>query len=92
MIVRILGEGQYLLEPEAVERINELDGALEVAVDNGDEAQFRSTLTALVDGVRSLGTPHDPESLDESDVILPAADASLEEVRAMLGDEGLIPG
>ena len=51
-----------------------------------------SSLGALLDAVRSVGTTHQVDSLDESDAILPPADASLEEVRAMLADDGLIPG
>jgi hypothetical protein len=35
---------------------------------------------------------HDPESLDDSDRILPPAGATLDEVRELLGDDGLIPG
>ena len=32
------------------------------------------------------------DSLDESDVILPPAGATIDEVRELLGDGGLIPG
>ena len=32
------------------------------------------------------------ESLEDSDLILPPSDATLEEVRELLSDEGLIPG
>ena len=92
MIVRILGEGQYDVADEASDRLNQLDAALEAAVDAGDEAAFRSTLAALLDGVRTMGVPHELATLDASDVILPAADASLDTVRELLEDDGLIPG
>lgn len=92
MIVRILGEGQFYLEANELDRVNELDALLETAVADGDEDRFRSTLSALVEGVRSMGRPHEPEALDESDVILPPEDATLAEVRELLGDEGLLPG
>jgi hypothetical protein len=49
-------------------------------------------LTALHDGVRAAGAAHAPDSLDESDVILPPSGASIDEVRELLGDDGLIPG
>jgi hypothetical protein len=42
--------------------------------------------------VRSSGTHHDPDSLDESDLILPPPDATIDEVRELLGDDGLVPG
>ena len=63
-----------------------------LAVESGDEAAFAAALTALHDGVRAAGTAHAPDSLDESDVILPPSGASIDEVRELLGDDGLIPG
>ena len=41
MIVRILGEGQYDVADDALDRLNELDAALEPRVEAGDEAAFR---------------------------------------------------
>jgi len=92
MIIRILGEGQYDVSEDALPRLNDLDSAVESAVERGDEVAFATALAELLGGVRSAGMPHDAESLDESDLILPPADATLEEVRELLSDEGLIPG
>jgi hypothetical protein len=61
-------------------------------VESGDDAAFRRTLQALLDKVRDLGTPVPDDSLAPSDLILPSPDATLDEVRGMLGDDGLIPG
>ena len=92
MIIRILGEGQYDVADHALDRLNELDAALEQAVENGDEETFAARLTELLDGVRSAGVAHPADSLDESDLILPPADATIDQVREMLSDDGLIPG
>ena len=92
MIVRILGEGQYDVADDALDRLNQLDSAVEAAIEARDDAQFRSSLAALLDGVRTLGAPHDAGSLDASDLILPHADASLDEVADLLSGDGLIPG
>ncbi len=92
MIVRILGEGQLDVPDGQLDWLNELDAAVERAVEAGDEATFASTLAALLEGVRTAGSAHPADSLDESDLILPPADASLEEVRELLADDGLIPG
>ena len=92
MIVRILGEGQYDVSDDSMDRLNELDGAVEAAVEAGDEESFSTSLAALLDGVRTAGVPREADSLDESDLILPPADATLDDVRAMLSDDGLIPG
>ncbi|HET8663326.1 MAG TPA: hypothetical protein VFM08_03335 [Nocardioides sp.] len=92
MIVRILGEGQYDLSDDAVTALNDLDSKVEAAVEAGDEQGFREALASLLDGVRTAGVPHDAETLDSSDLILPMADATLAEVKDMLSGDGLIPG
>jgi hypothetical protein len=92
VIVRILAEGQYDVPDDALDRLNELDSAVESAVEAGDETALTAALTALHDAVRAAGTAHDPDSLDESDLILPPSGASIDEVQDLLGDDGLIPG
>jgi hypothetical protein len=92
VIVRILGEGQYDVSDDALDRLNELDATVEAAVEAGDAESFGPALAALLDGVRTVGVPHDVDSLDESDLILPPADATIDEVRELIGGDGLIPG
>ncbi|MCW2843590.1 MAG: hypothetical protein JWN22_1506 [Nocardioides sp.] len=92
MIVRILGEGQYDVPDDALASLNELDSAVEKAVEGGDVAAFTTALAALLAGVRSVGVAHAADSLDESDLILPPPDATIDEVRELLDDDGLIPG
>ena len=92
MIVRILGEGQFDVADDVLDKLNDLDAAVESAVESSDEATFRSALSALLDGVREMGTAHPADSLDESDLILPPSDATIDEVRQLLNDDGLIPG
>lgn len=92
MIVRIMGEGQVKLDDGHFAELNKLDDELLAEMESSDEAGFRRTLGALLDAVRSLGTPLPDDSLEPSELILPAPDASLEDVRAMLSDDGLIPG
>ncbi|WP_405580620.1 hypothetical protein [Streptomyces sp. NBC_01190] len=92
MIARIMGEGQVRLDEAHLAELNELDVRLLAEIEAGDEEGFRRTLDALLDGVRRLGVPLPDDSLQPSELILPAADASLDEVRSMLRDDGLIPG
>jgi len=91
VIVRILGEGQLDVEDSELDALNTLDRAVESAIEAGNEEQFRSALDALLGAVRQKGRRVADDALTDSDLILPPADASLEEVRALLGDEGLIP-
>ncbi|ANP54592.1 hypothetical protein J2Z21_001800 [Streptomyces griseochromogenes] len=92
MIVRIMGEGQVKLADSHFSELNKLDDELLAEMESGDEEGFRRTLAALLDAVRQLGTPLPDDALEPSELILPAADASLDEVRQMLSDDGLIPG
>lgn len=92
MIVRILGEGQYDVSDDALDRLNQLDSEVEAAVEAGDEETFTKALHALHEGVRTVGVAHDVESLDESDLILPPADSTIDDVRELLEGDGLIPG
>ena len=92
MIVRISGEGQFSIDDTATAELNRLDTELEAAVDRNDEAAFATALHGLLDEVRAQGSPLPADTLEPSDLILPPEDASMDEVREMLTDEGLIPG
>ncbi|WP_445524194.1 PspA-associated protein PspAA [Streptomyces cyslabdanicus] len=92
MIVRIMGEGQVRLADGHLADLNKLDDELLVEMEKGDGPGFRRTLAALLSRVRELGEPVPDDSLEPSDLILPAADATLEQVRDLLSDDGLIPG
>jgi hypothetical protein len=92
MIVRILGEGQFEVPDSAAEELNQLDVVLEQAVERYDEAAFRSGLQTLLARVREVASPADPDELKPSELIIPQPDATMDEVRRLLSDDGLIPG
>lgn len=92
MIARILGEGQLDVPAERLDELNKLDDALVAAMDAGEEGAFIIALDSLIDAARRYGRPVPDDSLVPSDLVLPAADSSLAQVRALLGDGGLIPG
>ncbi|WP_103501764.1 MULTISPECIES: hypothetical protein [Streptomyces] len=91
MIVRIMGEGQVRLDDSHFPKLNELDDELMAEVEQDDKEGFRRTLAALLDAVRTMGAPLPDDALEPSELILPAPDATIEQVRAMLSDDGLIP-
>ena len=92
MIVRISGEGQFSIDDVATAELNRLDSELEAAVNRNDEAAFSAALHGLLDQVRAQGSALPADTLEPSDLILPPEDASMDEVREMLTEEGLIPG
>ncbi|MGY4721332.1 PspA-associated protein PspAA [Naumannella cuiyingiana] len=93
MIIRIVGEGQFELPDDAVATLDPFDDQVEAAVKAEDPEALGQALQALHAAVIDAGTPLADDALVDSDLILPAADASLAEVHELLGDrdEGLIP-
>ena len=53
---------------------------------------MRTALDELLERVRAVGVRPPEDSLEESGVILPFSDADVDDIRAMLSDDGLIPG
>ena len=95
MIVRILGLGQWTMEPEQLLELNDIDEAVEKAVAEGDRKQLRKELRRLVDAVRSNGQEVPDDLIVESDLVLPDVDATLDEVKKLLESTseyyGLVP-
>jgi hypothetical protein len=91
VIIRILGEGQFTVADDEVDRLNELDAQVEAAIVAGDEAAFGPALAALLGHVRATGTAVAADELVASDAVLPPSDALLGEARDMLREDGLIP-
>lgn len=92
MIVRILGEGQFEVPDGALDGLNEADDALVAAIEADDDEGFRRCLADLHTAVHQAGTVLPVDYLGPSDLALPSDDATLPEVRGLLGDDGLVPG
>jgi hypothetical protein len=92
MIIRIMGEGQLKLEDSAVAELNKFDADLEKAVENSDEAAFGRALHTLLARAREVGVELPPDAIEPSELILPREDATIEEVRKLMTEGGLIPG
>ncbi len=95
MIVRIMGLGQWTMEPEQLLELNDIDEAVEKAVAEGDREQLRKELQRLVEAVRSNGQEVPDDLIDESELVLPDVDSTLEEVKELLESTseyyGLVP-
>jgi hypothetical protein len=87
VIIRILGDGQFEVADSSKERLDELDAALDRAVNAGDEAGFEAALSELDTEIRRVGTPVDPATILPSDLVLPHEGASLSEISELLGSE-----
>lgn len=96
MIIRVLNLGQFRFDDSHADDLNASDDAVEAAIAAGDQTQLTAALRALIDEIQQLGEPLPLDSLEESDLIIPGAEATLADVAALLdesdADEGLIPG
>ena len=91
MIVRIMGEGQYRLADDTLERVNALDNAGVAAVEADDEDAFHEAFEEMLDIIRNEGEHLGDEEIETSDVIVPPADTSFAEAAAEFTGDGLIP-
>jgi chromosome condensin MukBEF complex kleisin-like MukF subunit len=92
VIVRIMGEGQLSVDDAVADQLNTLDEHLDAAVQRDDEQAFHTALSSLQDRVRAAGAPLPADTLQSSDLIVPRAGATMDEVRELLAGGGLIPG
>ena len=91
MIVRIATEDQYRLPDGDAERLNELDNAAVEAVEADDEDRFHQVFEEMLQLVRQDGNKLADEELEDSDLILPPPDLTLEEAGETFSGEGLLP-
>ena len=92
MIARILGEGQFRLNDDLIDRLNDLDDDLIDEIEEGEGGDYAAVLVKMLDLIRSEGRPLADDELVQSDIILPPDHASLAELRDLVTGEGLIPG
>jgi hypothetical protein len=86
-----MNEGQYRVDDDVLHRLDVLDEEAVSALEKDDEPALDAALELMWQLVRAEGEPLPPEDLHPSDVLIPPADLTLEETRALFSDEGLIP-
>ena len=91
MIVRVMGDGQYEVGDDVLQRLHALDTRAIGALDRDDEAELDSCLDEMGSLVRAEGRRLPDEALVASDVVLPPSDFTLEETRKVLSEQGFIP-
>ena len=84
MIVRILGQGQVEVDDADMAAVDALDDRLYDAVEHDDETSFGAALAELHEMLGRVGRPLPAEHFGPSDLVLPDADATIAEVKALL--------
>ena len=92
MIIRILGEGQFLFDDSHLEDLNKIDNQIVDHVKNGDQNAYRQDLARMISTVKELGKPMSEQEIVPSAIIVPPADLSFEEAKDIFCNDGLIEG
>ena len=90
MIVRIQGEGQWELSGSQLDQLDKYDDELVSMIGDHNEDRFAAVLGQMLDHVRQQGRRLPDDEIAESDLILPPADSTMDEVRNLFQGEGLI--
>lgn len=91
MIARLLNEGQYRIDDDLLRELDALDEQALAALEAGDETELDARLDDMWRLVLERGERLPDDDLSPSDVIIPPADLTLEETRALFSEQGLIP-
>ena len=87
MIVRIQGSGQYRLDGPAQSELTSIDARLVAALEHGAADEAHTLLGQAVSLVQTRGTALPNDALSPSDLILPPADASLDEISTVVSSQ-----
>jgi hypothetical protein len=92
-IVRIMGEGQFVIDNKTLKKLNDIDNSLVhlVSNDRSDDTEFKKRLVELVNIVEQNGKQLDSKQIIQSDIILPSADLSIDEAKKLFKGDGVIP-
>jgi PspAA-like protein len=93
-VVRIMGEGQFVVDDKTLIRLNKIDNSLVQLVSNDrsdNNTEFKKRLLELVDIVEQNGKRLDPKRIIPSDIILPSGDLSIDEAKKLFKGDGVIP-
>ena len=99
VIIRISGQGQFRVNSEIIDKINEIDNSIVDLIENISlgssdhkltQKELQSKLTEMKNLTTSKGQPIDDKEIVESDVIVPDSDISIEEATKIFKEEGII--
>ncbi len=93
-IVRLMNDAQYYVSIDVMRELNSLDNRLVRMLKNSkdiDENTIREVIGGMRMLVKSKGKRVKDELIVSSDIIIPTVDISIDEVRKVFKDEGIIP-
>jgi uncharacterized phage infection (PIP) family protein YhgE len=86
-VIRVQGSGQYRLAQSVMDQLHQLDHQLAEAVAAHNEQRVHELLNQMTSLVQTRGTAVGTEELVPSEITLPRATLTVEEVQALLQDD-----
>jgi hypothetical protein len=101
IIVRLSGQGQFKVNREILDRINDIDNSIVNLLENADvnddvnsikvkQKGLNEKIIEIINLIRTNGMPLDDKEITQSQIMIPSPDISVDEAKKIFRGEGII--
>jgi hypothetical protein len=101
IIVRVSGQGQFKVNGEILDRINDIDNSIVNLLENTDvdvdsnsskvkQKDLNEKINEIISLIRTNGMPLDDKEITQSQIMIPNPDISVDEAKKIFRGEGII--
>jgi hypothetical protein len=101
IIVRVSGQGQFKVNREILDRINDIDNSIVNLLENTDtdvdvnsikvkQKELNEKVNEIINLIRTNGMPLDDKEIIQSQIMIPNQDISVDEAKKIFRGEGII--
>jgi len=101
IIVRVSGQGQFKVNREVLDRINDIDNSIVNLLENADtdvdansikakQKGLNQKINEIINLIRTNGMPLDDKEITQSQIMIPNPDISVDEAKKIFRGEGII--
>jgi hypothetical protein len=101
IIVRVSGQGQFKVNGETLDRINDIDNSIVNLLENTDldgdanstkvkQKELNEKVIEIINLIRTNGMPLDDKEIMQSQIMIPNPDISVDEAKKIFRGEGII--
>jgi hypothetical protein len=101
IIVRVSGQGQFKVNREILDRINDIDNSIVNLLENTDtdvdvnsikvkQKALNEKVNEIINLIRTNGMPLDDKEIIQSQIMIPNPDISVDEAKKIFRGEGIV--
>ena len=101
IIVRVSGQGQFKVNREIMDRINDIDNSIVSLLENADtdvdansikvkQKELNEKINEIINLIRTNGMPLDDKEITQSQIMIPNPDISIDKAKMIFRGEGII--